>query len=173
MTGFEANENMDDVITGIYPYCIKAREADTENYEGNSSGSIVNGNESIYLKNHVIEIPGVNKYILADNADDFDTVMYAGVDFTNDEFWNSYEMNPQNLEILAKKYFSKTKVNIPKCSYEVDLIALSDTEEYKNFSFMEEIDLCDIVTVNNKKFNIKEKVKVTELKYNVLTDKII
>lgn len=173
MTGFEANENMDDVITGIYPYCIKAKEADTENYSSNASGSVVKGNESIYLKNHVIEIPGTNKYILADNADDFDTVMYAGIDFTNDEFWNSYEMNPQNLEILAKKYFSKTKANIPKCSYEVDLIALSDTEEYKNFSFMEEIDLCDIVTVNNKKFNIKEKVKVTELKYNVLTDKII
>lgn len=167
MTGFEAVEDMDSVVTAIYPYVILPKEADTENYDGTT----VTGNESVYLDNDIITLPGKG-YIYADNYQDFDTVFYQGVDFTDDEFWDTYAVNADNLEILSSRYFGKTKCNIPSSTYEVDLIALSETEEYKNFAFMEDIDLCDTVLVNNKKFGIKDKVKVTELKFNTLTDKI-
>lgn len=167
ITGFVATENMDSLITGIYPYLLKKKEMDTNIPVANK----INGTESVFLDAELVEMDG-DKFILAENAGDFDTVFYTGVDFSDDETWNTKAQTPHNLRLLAEKYFDKTKVNILKSVYEVDLIALSNTEEYKKFSFLEDIELCDIVTVNNKKFNIKEKVKVTEIKYNPLLDKI-
>lgn len=166
MTGLEAIEDLDSVVTAIYPYVLLPKEANTENYDGET----VTGEESVYLTNDIVTVEG--GYVYADNYKDFDTMFCQGIDFSNDDFWNTYAVNPINLEILTKRYISSSKCNIPSSTYEVDLIALSSTEEYKNFSFMEDIDLCDTVLVNNKKYGIKDKVKVTELKFNTLTDKI-
>ena len=157
ISGFIANDISDDLVTGILPF-IKYSENNNEVSETTSSNEII----------------VVGDLVKADNFNNFDAPYIIEVDFSGDDFWKEHTKNKENLNILCRDYFRKNKgINTKKFNYEIDLIALSETEEYKDLKHLEDIDLCDTVIVNHSLHNITDRVKVSELIYDVLSDKIV
>nr|WP_242954802.1 phage tail spike protein [Clostridium massiliodielmoense] len=64
-------------------------------------------------------------------------------------------------------------IDIPKTNYKVDFVELSKTEEYKNYSCLESVNLGDIVTVKHLKMGINIRQKVIKYKWDSLLEKYL
>lgn len=67
----------------------------------------------------------------------------------------------------CNKMFTIDKVDQMSFNYSIDFIQLSKTEEYKNYSILENVILGDIVTVKHKKLNLNLQGRVNEINYTV------
>lgn len=63
------------------------------------------------------------------------------------------------------KNFLKT-VDTPTINIKINFVLLSQTKEYEQFQFLEDIKLGDIVTIYNQKMNFSKKAKVISYAYN-------
>ena len=62
-------------------------------------------------------------------------------------------------------------IDLPKVNIKADFQVLSKTEEYKNYSILEEVQLGDVVQVVNTQMNFSKKAKVISYKWNSLLEK--
>ena len=69
---------------------------------------------------------------------------------------------------LGKEY-TINKVDIPKCNYKIEFIPLSKCAGYEGLD--DRINLCDVVTVKDTRYNIDTQAKVIKVTYNVLRDR--
>lgn len=98
------------------------------------------------------------KYVVSDNYSNFQRT--KKVTFGNAE-------TKEQLREQATEYLSK--VENPTISYKVDIIELSCTEEYKQFKFMERINLGDYIQLNYSDYGINNAyIKVIEIEHDVL-----
>ena len=76
------------------------------------------------------------------------------------------------LNTKASQYFTEHKgVDKPSMSATVDMQDLSDSSEYKRFKSLENIQLCDTVTVYSKKHKVNLTAKVTKIIFDTLLEK--
>ena len=61
----------------------------------------------------------------------------------------------------------------PTVNIDVNFVLLSKTEEYKEFQFLEDIKLGDILTIYNQKMNFSKKAKVISYVYDAISDSYI
>lgn len=81
--------------------------------------------------------------------------------------------NEAALRTAAQKYITDNKIGIPKVSLTVSFVQLAQSEEYKNYALLEEVHLCDTVTVEFPKLGVSSTAKCIKTTYNVLTGKYI
>lgn len=80
-----------------------------------------------------------------------------------------------NLEELYEELRKRAKlefengIDVPLIDYEVDMLDLSKTEEYKEFKNLIKISLGDVVHVKHKRLNIETSARVVALEYNLIT----
>ena len=78
-----------------------------------------------------------------------------------------------SLNAMAAIYFDQNPTaDKPSSKLEVDLLQLSDSPEYYKFEGLETIKLADTVGVWVKNFNVDVSVKIVELTYNPLSEKV-
>lgn len=77
--------------------------------------------------------------------------------------------NEQTLRSEAQKYLGEHAV--PDVNYKIDFIKLGQTEEYKNYKTLEEVEVGDIVTVKHTILGINIKVKVIGIEKDILSAK--
>lgn len=104
-------------------------------------------------------------FIDSTHINDYAHPKIAVVEFSDD---NDYD----SLRADAKKYFDTNKCDVPPYNLKVDFVELRKTEEYKNYTVLEEMYVGDTVTVRIKKLGIDVKCKVIKIKKNILTDRI-
>ena len=76
------------------------------------------------------------------------------------------------LNSKASQYFTEHNgIDKPSMSATVDMQDLSDSSEYKRFKSLENIQLCDTVTVYSKKHKVNLKAKVTKIIFDTLLEK--
>lgn len=75
------------------------------------------------------------------------------------------------MKTTCNNMFLNDKVDQPSFNYEIDLVTLRKTEEYKNYNIVEKVYLGDTVTVDHKLLNVNLEGKVNKTIYNVLLDK--
>lgn len=75
------------------------------------------------------------------------------------------------LEAEAQRYIESNSPQNPKMSIEVSFVNLTDSEEYQNLALLEEVHLCDEVTVDHQELGIKAVSKCIKTDFNVLTGK--
>lgn len=111
------------------------------------------------------ELP--DKVVLSENASNFPEPLVIPLDCSND-----FEEKPSEQELIerAEKYLLNSNAGVPKVNISVSFIDLTKTEEYKDIARLEEIELCDDVTVYFEKLNISTVAEVVETKYNVLKE---
>lgn len=86
---------------------------------------------------------------------------------------NDFQEKPTTAQLLsrANEYISNNDLGIPDVNLTVSFVQLSQTEEYKNLKMLEEVRLCDTVTVEFPKLGVSAKSKCIKTVYNVLAGK--
>lgn len=110
------------------------------------------------------------KYITSPNAGNFPYIMAKSVDMTN-EFGEGETATVETLRSKTQAYITKNNIGIPAVSIKVSFVALWQTEEYKDISALERVNLCDTVTVVFEKLGVSAAAKVIKTNYNVLIDR--
>lgn len=134
-------ENIANVVTGIVPMW-KSNDGDT-----------------------VVTLPEV--LIESEYADRYTYKRNIVYDFSSD-----FQDQPteEELRTKAESYVSSNLIGVPEVSIDVDFVALSDTEEYKDLE-RERINLCDTVTVRFAELGIDTTAKVVKTVYDVLGER--
>lgn len=157
MTDLEQEENDTDFYTGVYPFWYSEAE----------DGGLV----TLSANDGIVNAPGNYDFVkimpLDLSSEDF------GKETTDSEGYTTTIEKPTEAELLAaaQKYIANNKIGIPKVSLDVSFVMLAQAEEYKDFSRLETVKLCDTVTVEFEKLGVKTTAKCIKTVYNVLTDK--
>lgn len=145
LTDISHEESTDNLFTGIAPY-----------YQGyNADGQIV----QVTLPERVIRTTSASNYLYSRTK---------VVDLTS---YFSDVPTVAQLRELATLYLQYNGQGVPSVSVDVDFVALADTEEYKNIAPLEEVYLCDTVTVHDQNLGVDIQAKVIETDYDVLKER--
>lgn len=150
LTGFEANTNIDNVVTRIRAV----------GYNGIDAGVF-------------IDSPLINKYSAVKTKE----IKYEDVkvkDENNpDEGFDTLQEAQAELIRRAKLEFSENHIDELRADYKINFVYLEQTEEYKNYVQAERVYLGDTVSVYEETHNININVRVINKKYDVLRQKVI
>lgn len=134
--------NIENTYTGVCPYYINT---DT---------------------NEVTTLP--EKYIAASTASGFPFLRIQAVDFSS-EFDNP--PTAAELRTRTQQYIEANNIGHPHVSVDVNFVALWQTEEYKDVTPLERVQLGDTVTVHFEKLDIDEQARVVAYTYDVLRER--
>lgn len=140
LTGLEVEEDTTDLITRIMPYAIYT----------NSS------NEEVEVRGDFVDSPLINNYA-------HPYVKY--MDYS-EKFEDSEVPTKTKLNNLAAKEYTNNKVDIPKNNYKIEFIPLSKCAGYEGLE--DRINLCDVVTIKDSRYNIDTQAKVIKVVFDVL-----
>ena len=137
----EQEKNISTALTGIYPYYY-------------SNGALVQLPEKILqVSDHQFAYPHIKP---VDLTDKFDT---------------SVAPTSDALRAEAKRYIESNALSRPKVSITASFAPLWQTLEYKDLAVLEEVGLCDYVTVRYVKLGIDAKAEVVKTVFNVLSER--
>lgn len=149
LTDILQETDISDIYTAIVPYWQGVDE---------------NGDEKVVMLSDSPQLATV----VSDYVNLFPTRRTVAVDLSD-----KFEEMPTvaDLKSAAQSYVNgnvrRQLVTTVRASY----IELSQTDQYKNLYEHEKVNLCDTVTVVYDALGIDEKLKVTEIVYNVLADR--
>lgn len=124
--------------------------------------------------NEVIDSVNIDKYpIIYTKVINYDDIKLKEDASENDEengitVCDNLEELYEELRKRAKLEF-ENGIDVPLIDYEVDMLDLSKTEEYKEFKNLIKIGLGDVVHVKHKRLNIETSARVVALEYNLIT----
>ncbi|CAI3193076.1 phage tail spike protein [Clostridium neonatale] len=119
------------------------------------------------LPEYVIESPNVNKYEKRYFQEvEFSLDIWDGTDEQGEEQITEAEAY-ELMRATCNKMFSNDHVDQITFNYEVNMIELSKTEEYKDYAILETVNLGDTVTVKHKKLNLDLQGRVNKIVYRV------
>lgn len=151
LTSFEAETNMDNVVTRIKPVAYNGHTID---------GYVQSGNIDKYARVKTI------------------TIKYDDVKLQED--CEEGEVGYATLEELqaelirrATLEFTENHVDELQAKYRIDFVGLGKTEEYKKYAMLERVYIGDTVNVYEEKLDINVKVRVISKRYDVLRQKVI
>ena len=130
------------IVTSIYGF---ARYTDEENNE------------------HIVSAPRINSTLIDNYAHPF----IISKDYT-DRFEQGVIPTEAQVQALVELDF-QDGIDQPKCNYTVNFVPLSKCAGYENIQ--DQIHLCDIVTIKDRRYNIDTKANVIKYKYNVLLER--
>lgn len=142
ITDLNQEENINDTVTGIVPFWI-----DSE------------GNRLRLLTERVI---------LSPNHASYSNHMVVPLDMSGE--WEEQPTEEQ-LRAAATVYVNRQGFGVPKVSTKVSFVNLADTEEYRDILPLQNVNLCDTITVQFEKLGISTTAKITETVYDVLKEK--
>lgn len=130
------------IVTSIYGF---ARYTDEDNIE------------------HIVTAPRINSTLIDNYAHPF----IISKDYT-DRFEEGAIPTEAQVQALVELDF-QDGIDQPKCNYTINFVPLSKCAGYENIQ--DQIHLCDIVTIKDKRYNIDTKANVIKYKYNVLLER--
>ena len=146
LKAIEETIDMDSVVTRIIPVSY--------------NGYTLEGNTPW------VDSPIINNYAVIRTK----VIEYANVklqeDCQEDEegYLNLTELRQALIECCYREF--ETGIDKPTANYKVDMIDLSQTEEYKNYKILEKVQLGDTVHCKNTKLNIETDARVIGIKYD-------
>lgn len=139
-------KNIANIVTAIFPYAKYQTEEKEEIY--------------VSLKEKIIK---------ADNSEKYAYTRCSVVDFSQD-FESGTAITEEMLRTKAIAYLKKLSTE-PDVNITLSYAQLKKTKDYKNMQIMEDIAICDTVTVRIDKLNINVKAKVVKTKYDSLKER--
>ena len=167
LTDFNMERNLENIITGVYPYWANIDE-NTVVTLTEKVIPIYDVNNPAYLLdsggNYLLDSDG--KYLLVLNPFPFDNILPLDLSL-------EFEEQPSEEELRAKasKYITDNNLGVPRVSIEVSFVDLAGTEEYKDLAVLEQVDLCDTVTVEFPMYGISVKAKIVSIETDCLLEK--
>lgn len=89
------------------------------------------------------------------------------------DFSDEWEEPPSQAELKARaeQYMTDNNIGVPKVSLDVSFIALEQTEEYKTMQLLEQVSLCDTVTVEFPKLGVSATAECVAVKFDALKER--
>lgn len=143
LTDLEQDEEIASTYTSIYPYSV-----------------VTDDNE----KEEIITLP--ERYIDSQYVDNYARRKILTVDFSSEEI-----KTVEQLRSRTERYIVENDVGVPKVNLRVKFIDLAKTLDYKHLKLVEEINLCDLVTIYFEKLDVMQKSKVIKTVWDVLLDR--
>lgn len=148
LTGFEASTSVDNLITRIYP----------KGYDG------------ITINEKYIDSQYINNYArIYSKEEKFDDVKVNG-ESVDDGFETLVEAQ-EELKRRVQQMYEVDKVDLLTATYTINFVELGKTEEYKNYSILEQTWLGDTVEVIEDTLGVNISVRVLKRKFDVLKNK--
>lgn len=150
LTDIKQEENCESVYTGVYPYWTTGDPATVKTSQGKTYA----------------EIEGESKIVYA--SGNYDFVRIKPLDLSD-----KFESPPtsEQLKDAAKTYIENNRIGVPAVSLDVSFAQLEQTEEYKNFGLLEDVELCDTVTVEFPAMNVSATAQVNKTVYNPILER--
>ncbi len=164
---FNMERNLESVTTAVYPYWADVDENVLVELDDKLI-QLYDPRVPIYLMesggNFLAE--ATQKRLVVQNLFDYDNVMVLDLS-------SEFEEQPSQEQLFnrAKKYITDNQLARPKVSIDVYFIDLASTEDYKAIAPVEQVELCDIVTVRFPTVGIEVEAEVISTDYNVLLDR--
>lgn len=150
LSGFEANTDIDNVVTRIKPV----------------------GFDGISIDSY-IDSPLIDKYSSVKTKEiKYDDVKLKS-DNNPDDGYDTLKEAQDELIRRAKLEFAENHIDELKASYRINFIYLEQTEEYKEYIQAERVYIGDTVSVYEEKHNININVRVIRRKYDVLRQRVL
>lgn len=143
LTDLQQDENISNVATGVYPY-----------WHGVGEKSVL-----VELPEKIINAPGTYNF-----------TRVIPLDLTS-EFMDQPTVD--QLRERAETYVGENNIGIPSVSLTVAFQPLDQTEEYKDLTLLERVNLCDTVTVEYPELGVSAKAKCVRTVYDVLKERYI
>ena len=143
LTDIEQEEEIANTYTSIYPYTnIRDEE----------------GNESL------LTLP--EYFVDSEYTSNYARRKIKTINFQQDDI-----ATVEQLRERAQQYIADNDIGVPSVNLTVKFVDLSKTLDYKDLALVEEINLCDQVTVYYEKLGIRQKAKVIKTVWNVALDR--
>lgn len=142
ITDLEQEENIANTVTGVVPYWT------------NTDGD------------QVVTLP--EKVVRSSHASEYSSFLTIPLDLSNE--WDEAP-TAEALRTAATVYVNQQGFGVPKVSTTVSFVNLADTEEYKDLIPLQNVNLCDTITVQFEKLGIDTTAKIVKTVYNVLKEK--
>jgi hypothetical protein len=142
ITDLEQEENIANTVTGVVPYWT--------NMDGDQ----------------IITLP--EKVVRSSHASEYSSFLTVPLDLSSE--WDEAP-TVEALRAAATVYVNKQGFGVPKVSTTVSFVNLADTEEYKDLIPLQNVNLCDTITVQFEKLGIDTTAKIVKTVYNVLKEK--
>lgn len=143
LTDIEQEEEIANTYTSIYPYAMLRDE---------------NGNESL------LTLP--EYFVDSEYTSNYARRKIKTVNFQQDDI-----TTVEQLRERAQQYIVDNDIGVPSVNLTVKFVDLSKTLDYKDLELVEEINLCDQVTVYYEKLGIHQKAKVIKTVWDVALDR--
>lgn len=169
ITDIQQEQNISETVTGILPYWTgQFTDEDTkEQVMYTVTGDIIYAQNASSFPVQKIAIEDVSSLFSAEEAAEEVTDTGVTVESIVTRVPTKAQVNELGQQLLDAKEF----VAIPKVSISVSFVDLAQTEEYKDIAPLEEVNLCDIVTVYFEQLGISTSAKVVETVYDVLMER--
>lgn len=138
----EQEENIANTVTGVVPFW-----------------SNIDGDEVVTLSEKVVRSSHASQYS-----------EYLTVPLDLSQEWDEAPTEEQ-LRTAATVYVNKEGFGIPKVSTTVSFVNLAETEEYKDLLPLQNVNLCDTITVQFEKLGISTTAKIVKTVFNVLKER--
>lgn len=138
------DESVEMLVTGIYPYWV---------------GTIDNVET-------VASLP--EKVLYTTNASTYARTMTIPLDLS---MYFDEKPTESELRTKAQEYISANNLDAPSINMKVSFIDLRGTTEYADIAPLEQVMLCDMVTIQHSALGVNVKAKVVKTVYDVLLDK--
>ena len=155
----------DEIYDAIVPYYYDAENADLV-YGGVVFGDYVISHDG-YLTTDLRER-------FTTDTDNWITIETGEIRAIAMDFTEAFENKPTKaqLETTARNYLNDNEPWLPKENYVVDFVSLWQTEEYKDYAQLQQVKLCDTVTVDYDALGVHSvKMKVVRTAWNCLLER--
>lgn len=143
LTELTQEETIDSTYTSIYPYAIYTDDNEKE---------------------HTITLP--EYFIDSEHVSKFARRKILKKDFSEDEI-----TTVSALRNRAQSYITANNLGVPKVNLKLKFIDLAKVLSSRDIQEIEEIGLCDLVTVYFEKFDIQTKAKIIRIIWDTLRDR--
>ena len=133
-------------------------------YSGIVTRIMPEGYDGLFLPEKYVDSPRINQYV----APKIKVIKYDSVKVGDKEGELTQAQAYARLRELAQLEYSQHNVDAPIATYEVTFAPLEKTEEYKNFSQLETINIGDTVTVIHEEDKLNIAARMIAYEYNPL-----
>lgn len=164
----DINETIDD--SGTYNAIVP--------YWADSEGNVLTLPEKILIYSgiepQIAYLTDHNLIIIRTETDEPIEVAYTEINAVPMDLSDAFEEQPTEAQLraAARTRFESSNAWVPSNNITVDFIALWQTEEFKEYSALQRVSLCDTVSVYYPQAGVSQvKQKVVRVVYNVLLDR--
>lgn len=174
LTDLEQEKNCAESWTGVYPYWVSQDGETIVQLPERIIRAVTNDGAILQTQsgNNITTNADVD-IILEDAPVDTDRILMLNLSQSEDTREQVLESAPTVAELRAKAqaYIERNDIFSPKVSLKVSFEQLADTEEYADIALLEQVNLCDTVTVVFPQLGVSSQAKVVKTTYDVLLDR--